>query len=476
MNLNEAKNLNNSRKSEKPFGIKDKLGYLFGDFGNDFMFIFANMYFMIFYTKVLGVSAAMVGTCFLVSRCIDAFTDIGIGRIIDKSKAGKHGKFRTWILRVAGPVALMNFLMYQHSLVNASMTVRVIAMFATYILWGSVFYTAVNIPYGSMASVMTEDTKERASLSTWRTIGASFAGISIGVLTPQIIYSADAAGNQIIDPQRFTTVVAVFSIAAFICYMLCFMLTTERIKPEVKEDQESLSLIDTFKSLMTNRAMISFLAVSVVLVFSSLMGQTINTYLCIDYFNDVNALSLLNMVALPVTLFVGMLAAKLSQKLGKREFSMIGLIAAGLIFLAAYFMKLNNPYAFVAVFALVTLGTSTFNILMWAFITDIIDYTEIQTGERNDATVYGFISFIRKLAQALAGAITGYALTFIGYDSLASVQAESVKEGIYALATLFPGACYILVGLLLMFTYPLTKKVVEENISKLASLRAAKQK
>ena len=254
------------------------------------------------------------------------------------------------------------------------------------------------------------------------------------------------------------------------------MLTTERIKPEVKEDQESLSLIDTFKSLMTNRAMISFLAVSVVLVFSSLMGQTINTYLCIDYFNDVNALSLLNMVALPVTLFVGMLAAKLSQKLGKREFSMIGLIAAGLIFLAAYFMKLNNPYAFVAVFALVTLGTSTFNILMWAFITDIIDYTEIQTGERNDATVYGFISFIRKLAQALAGAITGYALTFIGYDSLASVQAESVKEGIYALATLFPGACYILVGLLLMFTYPLTKKVVEENISKLASLRAAKQK
>ncbi len=474
MNFTESTSLENSRKKQKPFGIKDKLGYLFGDFGNDFMFIFANMYFMIFYTKVLGVSAATVGTCFLVSRCIDAFTDIGMGRIIDKSKAGKHGKFRSWILKVSGPVALMNFLMYQHSLINASMTVRVIAMFVTYILWGSIFYTAINIPYGSMASVMTEDTKERASLSTWRTLGATFAGILIGVITPQLIYSADAAGNQIIDPQRFTTIAAVFSIGAFICYILCFVLTTERIHSEAKEKEESLSLIDTFKSLLNNRAMISFLSVSVVLVFSSLMGQTINTYLCIDYFNDVNALSLLNMITLPVTLFVGMLAAKLSQKLGKREFAMIGLISSGIIFIAAYFIKVNNPYAFVAVFALVTLGLSTFNILMWAFITDIIDYTEITTGERNDATAYGLISFIRKLAQALAGAVTGYALTFIGYDSLASVQTESVKEGIYTLSTLFPGVCYILAGLLLMFVYPLTKKVVEENIEKLSKLRASK--
>lgn len=275
MNLSEAKNLNYSKKQDKPFGIKDKLGYLFGDFGNDFMFIFANMYFMIFYTKVLGVSAAMVGTCFLVARCIDAFTDIAIGRIIDKSKPTKHGKFRSWIMRVAGPVALMNFLMYQHSLANASMTIKIGVMFATYILWGSIFYTAINIPYGSMSSVMTGDTKERASLSTWRTLGASFAGIIIGALTPQLIYSADAAGNQIIDPQRFTVVVGVFSIAAFICYMLCFILTTERIKPEIKENQQSLSLIDTFKSLTTNKAMISMVVVSIVLIFSTLMGQTV---------------------------------------------------------------------------------------------------------------------------------------------------------------------------------------------------------
>lgn len=467
MNLSEAKNLNYSKKQDKPFGIKDKLGYLFGDFGNDFMFIFANMYFMIFYTKVLGVSAAMVGTCFLVARCIDAFTDIAIGRIIDKSKPTKHGKFRSWIMRVAGPVALMNFLMYQHSLANASMTIKIGVMFATYILWGSIFYTAINIPYGSMSSVMTGDTKERASLSTWRTLGASFAGIIIGALTPQLIYSADAAGNQIIDPQRFTVVVGVFSIAAFICYMLCFILTTERIKPEIKENQQSLSLIDTFKSLTTNKAMISMVVVSIVLIFSTLMGQTVNTYLCIDYFNNVNELSTLSIISLPIYLVVGALAAKLADKFGKKEVSMIGLMIAGGIFLVAYFMHIKNAYTFIAIYAAATLGTCIFSMLSWAFITDIIDYNELKTGERNDATIYGVYSFTRKLGQAVAGAVTGYALTLIGYDSLAATQVESVKTGIYALSTLFPAACYILAGLLLMITYPLTKKVVQENVAKL---------
>ena len=467
MNLSEAKNLNYSKKQDKPFGIKDKLGYLFGDFGNDFMFIFANMYFMIFYTKGLGVSAAMVGTCFLVARCIDAFTDIAIGRIIDKSKPTKHGKFRSWIMRVAGPVALMNFLMYQHSLANASMTIKIGVMFATYILWGSIFYTAINIPYGSMSSVMTGDTKERASLSTWRTLGASFAGIIIGALTPQLIYSADAAGNQIIDPQRFTVVVGVFSIAAFICYMLCFILTTERIKPEIKENQQSLSLIDTFKSLTTNKAMISMVVVSIVLIFSTLMGQTVNTYLCIDYFNNVNALSTLSIISLPIYLVVGALAAKLADKFGKKEVSMIGLMIAGGIFLVAYFMHIKNAYTFIAIYAAATLGTCIFSMLSWAFITDIIDYNELKTGERNDATIYGVYSFTRKLGQAVAGAVTGYALTLIGYDSLAATQVESVKTGIYALSTLFPAACYILAGLLLMITYPLTKKVVQENVAKL---------
>ncbi|WP_281526607.1 MFS transporter [Intestinibacter bartlettii] len=82
----------NNSVSTKSFGLKDKVGYLCGDLGNDFTFIFASMYLMIFYTNVWGISPSLVGTLFLVSRCIDAFTDVTMGRIVDKCKTTKDGK------------------------------------------------------------------------------------------------------------------------------------------------------------------------------------------------------------------------------------------------------------------------------------------------------------------------------------------------------------------------------------------------
>lgn len=112
----------------RPFGARDKFGYLFGDLANDFSFIFASTYVMVFYTKVMGISAAMVGTMFLIARCIDAFTDIGMGRIVDNSKPTKNGRIRPWILRMCGFVALASFMMYQSFLVDASYGAKVAYM------------------------------------------------------------------------------------------------------------------------------------------------------------------------------------------------------------------------------------------------------------------------------------------------------------------------------------------------------------
>ena len=126
---------------KRSFGFRDKIGYMFGDFGNDFTFIFASTYLMVFYTKVFGIDAAMVGVLFLVSRCVDAFTDIGMGRIADSAKENSKGRFRVWIIRMCIPVAVSSFLMYQSAIADASMLVKVIYMFVTYLLWGSIFYT-----------------------------------------------------------------------------------------------------------------------------------------------------------------------------------------------------------------------------------------------------------------------------------------------------------------------------------------------
>ena len=122
-------------KTFRPFGWRDKVGYMLGDIGNDFTFIFASLFLTVFYTDVLGINAGLVGTMFLLSRVVDAFTDTAMGRIADKTKATKNGKFRPWLLRACGPVALASFLMYQTFTVNAPMTVRVIYMFVTYLFW-----------------------------------------------------------------------------------------------------------------------------------------------------------------------------------------------------------------------------------------------------------------------------------------------------------------------------------------------------
>ena len=131
----------------RDFGRRDKIGYMFGDFGNDFTFIFASSFLMVFYTKVLGISGGMVGTLFLVARFVDAFTDVTMGRIVDAAPPARDGKFRCWIRRMCGPVALSSFLMYQTAMAQASMSWKIIYMYVTYLLWGSATSPHYMLPY-----------------------------------------------------------------------------------------------------------------------------------------------------------------------------------------------------------------------------------------------------------------------------------------------------------------------------------------
>ena len=113
----------------KPFGFKDKLGYLMGDIGNDFTFVLSSTFLLKFYTDVMGVSAAVVGTIMMIARFVDAFTDVTMGRICDKSPVTKAGKFKPWILRMCGPVAISSFLIYQ-TLVLGSLSLQGPAFFS----------------------------------------------------------------------------------------------------------------------------------------------------------------------------------------------------------------------------------------------------------------------------------------------------------------------------------------------------------
>ncbi len=460
--------------NKKPFGMKDKLGYMFGDFGNDFTFIFASSFLMVFYTNVLGIDPKMVGILFVVARVVDAFTDIGMGRIVDRLPASKDGKFRPWLKRICIPVSFASFLMYQSVLAQASMSVKIIYMFITYILWGSLMYTAINIPYGSMASAITENPRQRAELSTFRSMGATFASVVIMVVAPMIVYYTDENGNQIVSGRNFTIIAGVFAVLAVICYILCYQMTTERVKIEKKEEGKMPGMGETVRTLVTNRALLAIIAAAIFLLLSSLMVQSMNNYLFAEWFKNTSALSVMGFVGVPTSLILAAFTGKITERFGKKEAGAAGMLFTGIIFILLFFFKVKNPWVYVIITFFANFGMYYFNMVVWAYITDVIDYQEVKSGNREDGTVYGVYSFARKIGQALAGGISGFALSAIGYVSEpGAVQTDAVRVGIYNIATIFPGICYVIVALILIFAYPLGRRVVEKNGETLARRRKA---
>lgn len=278
--------MSNTNASVRPFGIKDKIGYMFGDFGNDFTFILSSMFMLKFYTDVMGVSASVVGLLMMAARFVDAVTDVTMGQIVDRSKPTKDGKFKPWIKRMCGPVAIASFLIYQSAFADMAYGFKVVWLVVTYLLWGSIFYTSINIPYGSMASAISADAKDRAQLSTWRTVGGTLAGLVIGVGTPLVAYEV-VDGNTVLSGSRMTIIAGVFSICAIICYLLCFNLVRERVP--VQANTQKLEIGKLLKSLVTNRSLLGIIAAAIVLLLAQLGMSTMSGYVYPNYYGSAAA-------------------------------------------------------------------------------------------------------------------------------------------------------------------------------------------
>ncbi len=460
------------KNKSKPFGLKDKIGYMFGDLGNDFTFLFASQFLLIFYNKVLGVDAGTVGTLFFVSRLVDAFTDVGMGRIVDTAKPNKAGKFRPWIARFCLPVSFCGFLLFQSWLAPFSTAVKVVYMYITYILWGSFFYTAVNIPYGSMASALTDKPEERASLSTFRSAGAQLASLFIGTITPLIVYTSDADGNQIIrNSYIFTWVAALFSIFALIAYLICYFNTTERVV--VEEPKNEQPMIKSLGKILKNKALIGIILTAVACLPIQSVTSSLNNYIFLDVYSNSTGLVIVNFVnPLVAVIIMSPLALYLSKKIGKKETTATFLFIGVILFLILYFVKPDNVYIYILLYVLAFSSSyNGFNVLIWALIIDVIDEQEIKTGSRDDGVVYALYSFARKMGQAIAGAMSGWVLEIINYDNTAVTQTQSVLDGLFTSNVIIPVVCAALAFIFLQFVCPLSKKRIDENGKILAERR-----
>lgn len=451
-------------KAVKPFGIKDKLGYMFGDFGNDFTFLLSSTFLLKFYTDVMAVDAYVVGIVMMVARIVDAFTDIGMGRICDRSKDTKNGKFKPWILRMCGPVAIFSFLMYQSALSDIPYAAKIAYLFVTYILWGSVFYTAVNIPYGSMASAISPDPGDRQSLSTFRTMGGALAGAVVTAGIPLIAYDK-INGNDILNGSRFTIIAGACSVFAIICYLLCYNMCTERVKVTVTAEQLKRNSVGVmFVNAFKNRALISLIVASILMLIAQLTLQQMANYVFPNYYGNAKAQTL-SMVMMGVGMVVAAFSAKpLANRFGKAEIGAVSNFAAGILCIVLYFVRPQNVFVYAAFQMVSWIGLGVFQIVAWALVTDVIDYSEIKNGIREDGAVYGMYSFARKLGQAATSGLVGGLLTLVGYEQSTAFD-PAVKEGIFDIATLVPAVGFLLLAVVLWFWYPLHKKQVDHVVS-----------
>lgn len=452
--------------SARPFGFRDKLGYLFGDFGNDFTFVLSSSFLMKFYTDVMGVPGAVVGAVMMLSRFVDAFTDVAMGRICDSRRPTPAGKFKPWILRMCVPVALSSFLIYQSGLAGRSQTFKIVWLLITYILWGSFFYTSINIPYGSMASSISLDPADRQSLSTYRSMGGTFAGLVIGAGVPILAYDV-VEGNAVLNGGRFTVIAGVFSALAVVCYLLCYYLTTERVKPRTQAgDRPRYGMVDMLRNAIRNRALISIIAASIVMLLAQLTMQSMANYVYPNFYGNTGAQSAAT-VTMVISMFIAAGTAKpLANRFGKAEVSVASNALAAVICLALYVLRPENVWVYVALNGLNWLGLGVFSMVSWALITDVIDDSELRTGIREDGGVYALYSFARKLGQAAAAGLSGGLLTMIGYSQETAFE-NGVVNGIYDIATLVPALGFGALALILWFWYPLHKKKVDANVAEL---------
>lgn len=454
---------------QRKFGIRDQFGYMLGDVGGSFVNLYIGSFFLIFATYVLGVSPYFMGTLFLVSRIFDAFTDVIMGAIIDRYRIGKSGDRFLPYINIAKWFLAASLLLSFADVSSFSTTAIHVWVVAVYLFYG-VAYTADSIPYGSLAAVITQDPIERTKLSRARAIGGMIVGLGALSVVPMFIY--DSTGNVI--PEGFFNVAVVFSILTLLSYTGLVKLSTERVRVEQPEGKEmEYKFSDALKAAFTNRPLIGVMIAS---IGSLIIINGVNQLAAVvfaEFYNMPSAFTINSFVNIGITILLFFSVPKLVEVFGKRN---LVIATSGFSFIATIVITLftiENVYVFIGVYNIAVIGLSVFVMIVWALVTDCLDYTELKTGKRYDGTLYSIYSFSRKVGMGIGSAIGSYALGWVGFVSGVSSQTPEVANNILKLYTGLPIIAFALIVVGIAIIFNLDKKKTDDMYAKLEKDRAS---
>jgi len=433
--------------------LGEKVGYACGDVASNFYWRVFDVFLFIFYTDVFGLPAAAVGTMMLVTRLIDAFSDPLMGAIADRTNT-RFGKFRPYLLWGIIPMIAAGVLTF--TVPDVSDSNKLIWAYGTYIFM-MLAYTFINVPYGALLGVVTGDSQQRTTLTSFRFIGAFSGGSLVAYMTPELVAYL-GQGNEALGWQ-FTMLI--YGVVAAILFVVTFLSTKERISPPA---QQKTPVLQDLKDLTQNSPWkILFLLALIIMMTISLRASTGTFYFkyYVERADLIGSFAMAYMIALAV----GAASTPLLTKfIDKRRLLMILMAIVATLSLVFYFVPNDNITLMFVLQILIGLALGPKSPLVFSMYADTADFSQWRTGRRATAMIFSAAAFAQKLGGALAGAMIGWMLASLGYVAN-QVQTGSSQEGIVLLMTLIP-AIFASIAVPLIYFYPLDdrqlKKIQDE--------------
>ena len=458
--------------------LKEKIGYGFGDMSSSMFWKIFSYYLPFFYSNIFGLSLVDAGVLVLVTRIWDAVSDPMMGIISDRTNT-KWGKYRPYLLWVAPFFSICGILLFTTPDLNYGG--KLIWAYVTYILMMTV-YTGINVPYGAMLGVMTDDSNEKTVFSSFRMFFA-YGGSFISLFLWEPLTNLLGGYNT---PGGWFWAMAVIAAACFVMFILCFLMTKEHLKTV-----STVSVGNDFKALMTNKPWWLLIGAALCFnLFNTVRGATVAYFFQDIIGPNVSLVFFGLMFAFYAGLFLGVgevsnmvgvaSCVPIANRLGKKTTFILvngSLVVLSILFFfipctpTGYWMMLISQI-------LISILTGIMSPLVWSMYADVSDYAELKFSTASTGLIFSSSSMAQKFGGAIGGAAVLWLLSGFGYITDPEVLAQGpVAQPESALTCLrwlmsFVPACVALLSVCVVWFYPLTTERIKEINKELRKVRA----
>ncbi|WP_419955175.1 MFS transporter [Neobacillus niacini] len=426
-------------------GTMERVGFGFGDLAINFAWASMGMFIVYFYTDVVGVGAALVGTILLLSRFLDGISDVAMGAIVDKTKS-KHGKARPWILWLAIPFGVFTALLF--AVPDSSYMGKVIYVIVSYNLLVLIF-TGVVIPYGTLNTLITQDQHQRSVLNIYRMFFANIGIIIVSNLTMPLVEAF--GGNQ----TGWIITYSIFGTIAVILLMITFKTAKERVQPAIGSKQ-NVPLKESLKTLTQNKYWVMVFLYFIIYSIGYAINQGSTIYYAEYILGNSSLVGILTLVYIIPLLLGFLMLAPIFKKYGKRN-AMIGGTVISII--GSVLILIDPSSITLVVVGQIIRGIGQVPLLggLWALLPDTIEYGEWKTGIRNEGVLYSGGSMGQKLGVGIGAALMGWILSLNGYVGGQELQSDSALFAIEAIFIYIPIIMFV-AQIILLYFYKLDKE------------------